>query len=226
MVGVLATLLLPLHASAQPNYQAAPAPVVTNALPSLERTGFTFGASIGRGNIDMACEGCGNLPSLEEALSYSVHGGYMLAPRLALVGEFWDVRYNDRNSSFFTDSNDHVVSQQMVTVGAQLWLLKSLWLRAGIGSARHISDSQFSKRRGFPGGRVPAASGDSSSGQTEPDPGRVSAWAPSAVAAVGWEFVHTRTFAVDVQVRAANSRMDGGDYNVRNLAVVFGANWY
>lgn|GEM_PF-6838849 len=201
---------------------AEPAAGVDRSATSGERDRFTFGASIGRGSISIECPICDDVAPLTEALSLSAHAGYMLTPRLAVIGEYWTVRYNNRGSDWFPDSRDHAVVQHIVTVGGQLWLTKALYLRAGIGVGRHSSDSLYTKpdvyqsndmllraQRGMNTG--PRATGVN---------------ARATTFGIGFEFAHTKKFAADVQLRVGRTDTNESDFAVTNTGITFGVAWY
>lgn len=186
-----------------------------------ERSRFAFGMSIGRGSIAIECPICDGVAPLTEALSVSVHAGYMVTPRLALIGEYWSVRYNNRGSDWFPDSQDHAVLQHMATIGGQLWLTKRLYIRAGIGLGRHSSDSLYTKPDVYESddGFLRAAQGmmgtESGSRTT----------AATTIGA-GFEFAHTKNFAVDVQFRVGRTATNVDKFSVHNTGITFGVAWY
>lgn len=195
---------------------------VEKAVDSGGRDRFTFGASIGRGSIAIDCPICDDVAPLTEGLSLSVHGGYMLTPRFAILGEYWSVRYNNRGSDWFPDSRDHAVLQHIVTVSGQLWLTKQLYVRAGLGVGRHSSDSLYTKpdvyesddallraQRGM-------GTGERSTGVN----------ASATTFGVGFEFAHTKNFAADVQLRIGRTDTNESKFSVTNTALTFGVAWY
>jgi len=182
-----------------------------------ERSGLTIGASIGRGSIAIDCNVCQNVSPLTEALSTSLHVGFMLNPRLAILTEYWQVQYSDRGSDWFSDSQDHYVAQHMQTVGTQLWLTRALYLRAGIGVGWHHSDSYYAQ----PHRDGPMAAAGQGTSQPES-----SKYSPAVTAGIGYEFAHTRSFAADVQIRVGNTHRPADEYQVQNVALTFGAAWY
>lgn len=217
-----AAVAQPGHASASASFESGDAPYRSAFDTGEPRTGFTVGASIGRGSIDIACDTCANVDAITEGLSLSLHGGFMLTPQLALIGEYWTVRYNGRGSDWFPDSRDHYVAQHIVTAGAQLWLLDSLYLRAGLGVGWHHSDSQYARTGAtrVSGNRLPAGAGPMM------EPGGAPEQTPAASMGIGWEFAHTSRFAADVQLRVGSTRRPADEYQVTNVGVTFGAAWY
>ena len=222
---VLALVAVPLDAVAQPvaSYEGA-RDTIPRAAPADagQRSGLLLGASIGRGSIDISCDRCDGVDAITEGLSLSLHGGYMITPQLAVIGEYWSVRYNGRGSDWFPDARDHYVAQHIVTAGAQLWMLDSLYLRAGVGVGWHHSDAFYARTGGsMVGGNRPVAAG----GPVMEDSGAPSQ-TPAASVGIGWEFAHTSKFAADVQLRVGSTRRPADEYQVTNIGLTFGAAWY
>src|SRR5688572_2265489 len=109
------------------------------------RTGWMYGANIGRGRLDISCPGCGDMAGLNDALSIGGHVGKMVGPRLAVMLDLWMVHYNDRDNGWFGDSQDHLVQQRIAMGAAQLWVSRRLWLRAGLGAGHHESDADYTE---------------------------------------------------------------------------------
>jgi hypothetical protein len=180
------------------------------------RTGWMYGANIGRGRLDISCPGCGSMSPLNDALSIGGHVGKMVSPRLAVMLDVWVVRYHDRNNYWFGDSQDHLIEQRVATGAAQLWVSRRWWLRAGLGAGHHQSDADYTEAPMTSAG-VRAAGGSSS---PQP-PSRV---AMATALAAGVEIIHTRGLAIDLQLRSALSRGSGVD--TQTTAVEFGVSWY
>lgn len=189
-----------------------------------DRTGFMIGGSIGRGRIAISCDICDNVEPLTEALSSTVHAGFMLNPRLAVIAEHWAITYNDRGSDWFPDARDHHVSQHLQTFGAQLWLHRQLYLRAGLGVGWHHSESHYARSGGDRmGDDRPTPAAAEAGMQADEQAGK---YTPAATVGVGFEFAHTRRFAVDVQLRAGTTRRPSDEYQVHNVGLNFGVAWY
>lgn len=184
------------------------------------RDGIGFGAAIGRGSIEISCDICDGVDPITEGVSASLWGGYMLTPRLMVIGEYWTVRYSGRGSDWFTDaSRDQYVAQHMVLGGVQLWLTRRLYLRASVGPGWHDSDSRYADVD-----RNPTTGGSSLPRLAPDDPApRVSS---ATSFGIGLEFAHTRTFAAEVMLRAGTTRRPADEYQVTNVAITFGASWY
>lgn len=192
--------------------------------PAPERNRWTFGTSVGRGSIAIECPICDDVDPLSEAFSFSLHAGYMLTPRLSIVGEYWTIRYNNRGSDWFPDSKDHAVIQNIVTVSGQLWLTKALYLRAGIGVGHHQSESLYTKPHLYESEtflrarRMGVDVNDSEEAR--------SLWAPATTFGIGYEFAHTTRFAADVQFRVGRTAVNDDKYAVTNTGLTFGVAWY
>lgn len=186
------------------------------------RDGLTFGASFGRGSIDVECGRCDHVDAITEALSLTAHVGFMLTPRLALVGEHWTVRWRDRGSEWFDDSLDHLVAQRITVIGAQAWLTRRLWVKAGLGVGYHISDSDYVREGAEPAGPRPAALASGSAIEDDRAPRAT----PAYFTAIGWEYAHTETFSCDVQIRVGATRRPADEYQIYNTGLNFGFNWY
>ena len=196
---------------------------------ALQRDGLFGGFSFGRGSIDVDCGDC---PSgggtLTEALSLETHVGYMLTSQLALIGEHWTIRYNARGGALFNDNAPHLVAQHVSSLGAQLFLGKSFWVRTGVGIGWHISDGDYAKRIG-PSGQMQAVTTGANNAQQSPErPPSEAVPGPGAsyFAAIGWEVAHNRSFAAEIQLRAASTHRTDDAYEVRNVGLNVGASWY
>lgn len=97
------------------------------------------------------------------------------------------------------------LSQGIVSVGPQFWLTDRLWLRAGAG----LSRSSFNY--------------DAVVVEFED----LSEYVPAATAAVGFEFVHTNDFALDVELRGgAGFFQKESNTQILNTSIGVGASWY
>jgi hypothetical protein len=91
----------------------------------------------------------------------------------------------------------------IATIGPQLWV-GPFWVRGGVGVAR----ASFN----YDAGIVEI------SDETET--------VPAAMAAIGFEVISTRDFALDLRLRGGTGFFHDGDTEVRNLSLGLGANWY
>lgn len=92
------------------------------------RDGGTFGVALHTGH--MGCEtedgdDCGD--GVAAAGGLSLHGGFMIGPRLAILGELWGMAHRD---------DEFTVSQGLLTGNVRAWLGDRLWLQGGVGVAR------------------------------------------------------------------------------------------
>jgi hypothetical protein len=92
------------------------------------RTGAVVGASIDGGN--MGCQtrtgsDCGD--GMRPAGGFSLHGGAMVAPHVALLAELWGMRHTD---------DDARATQVLVTANLRTWVIPRVWVQAGLGVAR------------------------------------------------------------------------------------------
>ncbi len=185
------------------------------------RDGFMVGASYGRGTLEVQCDTC-EAATLTDALSVAAHVGYMVTPRVAILGEYWTVRYNARGGALFDDSEKHLVSQQMATVAAQLFVTNRLWLKAGVGAGWHITDGDYDKDLPNNGPRPASVSG----GQKMPEDSNNSTAGNAAFAAIGWELAHNSVFAADIQFRVGTTKRLDNKYQILNTGLNVGFNWY
>lgn len=91
----------------------------------------------------------------------------------------------------------------LATIGPQLWV-GPFWIRGGVGVAR--------------------ASFNYDAGLVEVDDKTETV--PAAMAAIGFEVISTRDFALDLRLRGGTGFFHDGDTEVRNLSLGVGANWY
>jgi hypothetical protein len=156
------------------------------------RDGLTIGVGLGVGHLECGGAGC---DGVTEAAGADVHLGAMLTPRLAIVAELWAMGHR-------ADRVD--ITHTLATLGAQVWLLPRLWVRAGAG----VAHADF----GFGGALADVPD------RTETVPG--------AVAGVGLELVTSRGFALDLQLRGGSGLYDDGDTRVHDVALSLGMSWY
>ena len=197
-------------------------PLRDKAGSSPVRDGFTMGATVGRGSIDIRCTTCTDT-KLSDALSVTGHMGYMVNPRLAIVAEHWMVRFKDRGSDLFDDSEDHLVAQHMTGLAAQLFVTKRLWVKGGFGFGWHLSDGDY-------GDPVPTP--DVMENSTHPPAGAADSESEGTVfgtttfVAIGVELAHNEYFAADLQLRGGTTRRSDDRYQVYNTGLNVGFNWY
>lgn len=185
------------------------------------RDGFIVGASYGRGSIEVQCDNC-ETAKLKEALSVAAHVGYMVTPRIGILGEHWAVRYNSRGGALFDDAERHLVAQHMSTIAAQLFVTNRLWIKAGVGVGWHITDGDYGKDSPEFGPRPAGAIG----GGKMPEESDDAALGNAAFAAVGYELAHNSVFAVDLQFRVGSTKRIDDKYQILNTGLNVGFNWY
>lgn len=229
MVGALVGLGLAGEVEAQSMNSSASHSRDTFDTAPVDRGGLFGGLSFGRGSIEVDCGDCasGN-GMLKEALSLEAHVGYMIMPQLALIGEHWTVRYNERGGELFNDNAAHLVAQHISSAGAQIFLGKSFWIRTGVGVGWHVSDGAYAKESG-PSAQTQAVTTDTNGAQRSPESGpleTIPGPGASYFAAIGWEVGHTRSFVAEVQLRAASTQRADDAYSVKNIGLNVGASWY
>ncbi len=187
------------------------------------RDGFTLGATMGRGSIDIRCATCSDA-KITEALSATGHLGYMVSPRLAIVGEYWLVRFKDRGSELFDDSEVHLVSQHMSTLAAQVYVTERLWIKGGFGFGWHVSDGDYDAPPPAPSG-MPTNTHGTTTTTPEAAP-RDAAQGTTRFVAMGLEVAHNHSFAADIQLRAGKTSFPERNYEVYNTGLNLGFHWY
>jgi hypothetical protein len=162
------------------------------------RSGLVYGFSLGVGGLSLPDCGdvCGGVGMAE------FHLGGMIAPRLAIMGDFWEsVRY-------FSDANlgTGETFHGIYTLAAQYWLTDQLWVKGGLGFGRIQIDTDNSD---FPV--------DDESGF-------------AFMLAAGIEIVQSYNFALDLQLRYGNvtysSESSGGAGDANTFGFMVGFNWY
>ena len=185
------------------------------------RDGLIMGASFGRGSIEVDCDTCDSA-KLTEALSLAAHIGYMVTPRIGIVGEHWTVRYNARGGALFDDSERHLVAQHMSTIAAQLFVTNRIWLKAGFGVGWHITDGDYDKDLPNNGPRPVSAK----AGARPEDMSEKTDLGNATFAAIGWEIAHNSVFAADIQFRVGTTRRSDDRYEILSTGMNVGFNWY
>ena len=98
------------------------------------RSGWNFGGGLGGGNI--SCEGECPDDDVIEAGGLDLRVGYMLRPRLNVVGTIFAMGHSEDQWS---------LTHTIVTGGITYWIIDRLWVHGGIGfaSARLEYDGPF-----------------------------------------------------------------------------------
>jgi hypothetical protein len=195
---VLATVLgtaPAAQAQYAPGYYPPPPPPPPRGV---YRGGLVWGFSVGPGGFTYSdCSGlCGFAPMGE------FHIGGMIAPRLALMGDFW------AGAHYFSNSVDGTGEtwNGVYTLAAQYWVNDIIWLKGGLGFSyitvgnsgyyySSISDSGF-----------------------------------AFLLAAGIEIMQVYNFAMDLQFRYGNSAYTsasrGGPGDTSMYGGMIGFNWY
>jgi hypothetical protein len=124
----------PAHAQYQPGYYPPPPPPPPPPR-GVYRSGLIFGAGLGVGGISMS--DCGNVCGVSGLAE--LHIGGMIAPRVALMGDFW--------LGFRTFDDPAIGSGTLYngiyTLAAQVWLADMLWVKGGLGFGRGTIDADL-----------------------------------------------------------------------------------
>jgi hypothetical protein len=202
LVGVL-VVAAPALAAAQPG--GAPPPGAPP--PSLyhPRAGTPmFGFSIGLGTLDaennpsnFVCTTCDYNPI---GVEVDGHIGGMLSDRFALMLEL------QLNGQTVDDSvyGTTTLTQMTAMIAGQYWVTPQLWLKGGVGAA-HLS---FNTDDYYGSYEEPIDDG------------------AAIMAAVGYEILSARTFALDLQGRLILGSYDGIEDRITAATVGLGFNWY
>ncbi len=160
------------------------------------RSGVIFGGGVGVGGFWYS--ECGDLCGF--ALSGELHIGGMIAPRLALMGDFWEGFHPFSNDAY---NGSGTTYNGIYTLAAQYWPTDNLWLKGGIGFGHLSIDS---------------------------DAGTLDDSGFAFMLAAGIELFQAYNYAMDLQLRYANATYNGagsdsaGDTNM--FTVMLGFNWY
>jgi hypothetical protein len=165
------------------------------------RGGIVWGFSLGAGGLTMPDCGqvCGAVGMGE------FHIGGMIAPRLAVMGDFWE------SFRYFTDNNigSGEIYNGIYTAAAQYWVNDIIWIKGGIGL-------------GYVQINLPTYNGYSATFNS--DQGF------AFMLAAGLEIVQSYNFALDLQLRYGNAfytpRSSGGDGDANEFGFMVGFNWY
>jgi hypothetical protein len=207
-LAALAFVLLPSIAAAQPSaggggYYGQPPPGIPGGFH--DRAGSPmFGFSLGLGGMQMddaevTCPSCSYQPI---GVEVDAHIGGMLSHQFGLMLE---LQFNAETvESRRYDTTTLVQSTAMIA--GQYFLTPRLWIKGGIGLA-HLS-YEYDDDYYYESGSEPI------------DNGAV------LMAAIGYELLSTRTFAIDVQGRLISAGYDGIDQKVTAATVGIGFNWY
>jgi hypothetical protein len=174
----------------------------------LYRSGLVYGFSLGVGSFSFS--GCGDVCGVAGMGEF--HIGGMLAPRLALMGDFWGGIHAFDDTEFGLGSG--TTFNGIYTLAGQYWLTDILWVKAGLGFA-HI---QISADNGC----------DFYSDNCTVDDETGFAF----MLAAGVEVMQSYNFALDLQLRYGNvvykaaDNGGSGDGDTNMFALMVGFNWY
>jgi len=184
-------------------------------------SGLFYGFTMGRGSLGVSCDECRERPALSEGLSLTGHAGLKLGRRLGIYGEYWMIRWRDRDGDWFNDADIHSITQQTISAGAQLWLTRRLFVRASLGYSRHSTDIDYTKREDI----LFAAAGEESPAP-EINNGEGGSNSVATTVGAGFELIRTKTFGLSAEARIARNRLDDKDRDVTSFAASIGLSWF
>lgn len=205
-------LAAPLTASAQPSAAAPPPPgdpgygpatlpppdyVSTNVPVGPERKGLLLGFGLGAGGMESS-DGPIECVDCNDSVAGSLdfHIGFMLSPRLGIMYEAWGAGQR-------LDSAQSVTLVQVLSMAAaQYWLTPRLWIKGGVGSA-HLFERY---KETMDGKKI--------------DTG------VAGMAAIGYELVQGRKYAMDIQLRGGSGTYDGLGDRIHQGSLQLGLSWY
>jgi hypothetical protein len=166
------------------------------------RGGIVWGFGLGAGGMSMPDCGqvCGAVGMGE------FHIGGMIAPRLAVMGDFWQT---------FRYFSDPIIGSGesyngIYTAALQFWLNDIIWLKGGVGLG-HLQIGGYADYYGY---TVPV---DNETGF-------------AFMLAGGLEIVQSYNFTVDLQLRYGNAvyspPQNGGGGDTNQFGFLVGFNWY
>jgi len=161
------------------------------------RSGLIVGGAVGLGGFWYS--DCADICGF--ALSGELHIGGMVAPRLALMGDFWASGHYFSNDAYNIDGETY---NGIYTLAAQYWLTDNLWVKGGLGFG-HLTVTSYYY-------------------------GTVDDSAFAFMLAGGVEIFQAYNYAMDLQLRYGNATYTGagtdsaGDTSM--LTVMIGFNWY
>jgi len=192
-------LALPAAAAAQPAAQPGP------PSPFQPRQGTpALGFSIGLGSLESrnnpAAATCGTCDYNPIGIEFDGHIGGMLSDQFGLMLEL------QANGQTVDDSvyGSTTLTQFAAMIAGQYWVSPKLWLKGGVGIA-HLAFNYDDAYGSF----------------AEPiDDGG------ALMLGVGYELLHGRVFAIDLQARVIAGGYDGIDDRITAATIGLGFNWY
>jgi hypothetical protein len=201
-VGLAAALLTILGSASVAQAQYYGRPSYGRAPRGVYRSGVIFGFSLGVGGI--SASNCGDLCGLSGLAE--VHIGGMIAPQVALMGDFWEGLHYFSNDSYFGSGETW---NGVYTAALQYWPLYNVWLKGGLGFGR-LQLNVDSYYNGY------SVNVDDETGF-------------AFMLAAGIELVQSYNYALDLQLRYGNVAYGGGTNGAGDLsmyALMIGFNWY
>lgn len=166
------------------------------------RSGVVFGFSLGVGGI--SASDCGDVCGF--AGLAELHVGGMVAPNLALMGDFWEGLHHFSGDAYLGSGETW---NGVYTAALQYWPLYNLWLKGGLGFG-HVQLNADSYYNGY------SINVDDETGF-------------AFMLAAGIELVQSYNYALDLQLRYGNVAYGGGNNSAGDLsmyALMIGFNWY
>ncbi len=200
-LGIVLATVLGTAPAAQAQYAPGYYPPPPPPPRGVYRGGLVWGFALGVGGQSMPDCGqvCGAVGMGE------FHIGGMIAPRLAVMGDFW------QTFRYFSDSNlgNGEAYNGIYTVAAQYWVNDIIWIKGGVGLGHlQISASDYY------GYSIPV---DDETGF-------------ALMLAAGLEIVQSYNFALDLQIRYGNAvyspPANGGGGDTNQFGFMVGFNWY
>ncbi len=187
------------HAQYAPGYYPPPPPPPPPPR-GVYRSCLVFGGSLGLGGFWYA--DCGDICGF--ALSGELHIGGMIAPRMALMGDFWEGYHYFSNDAYNGSGSTY---NGIYTLAAQYWVNDVLWVKGGLGF-----------------GHITVTAGDYYYGGRADDSGF------AFMLAAGVEVFQAYNYAMDLQLRYGNATYSssGPDSpgNTSMFTAMIGFNWY
>lgn len=203
VVGAVLLTILGSASTAQAQYYGRPSPYYARAPRGVYRAGLVFGFSLGIGGI--SASNCGDVCGF--AGLAEVHLGGMIAPNVAVVGDFWEgLHYFSGVRGLGSGETWNGV----YTAALQYWPLPNLWLKGGLGFGRLLLNADTSYY-----GYGYSVNVDDETGF-------------AFLLAGGIELVQSFNWAMDLQLRYGNVAYSGsnGAGDLSMYAVMLGFNWY
>ena len=195
---VLAVLCAPALASAQRYGGSGPGgPDPGGFHNRAGRLALGFSLGLGGMSVNGGAINCSTCDYNPLAFEFDGHIGGMLTPRIALL---FEVQANGQTIHSDFLNGDTTLTQGAAMVAAQVWVVPQLWLKAGLGFTNLQTDDAF-VTRDLGGGAA-------------------------LMAAIGFEILSARDFALDLQGRFIEGTYNSGDDHLTSGTIGLGINWY